>query len=74
MINETKKRSLLKAVSFRLIEIAASMAILHFWAGVALETAFGLAVTIETICLILHFGFERIWNKIPYGRYIKEDK
>jgi len=41
---------------------------------VALETAFGLAVTIETICLILHFGFERIWNKIPYGRYIKEDK
>lgn len=74
-VNESRKRSLLKAVSFRVIEIAASMAILYFWAGIALEVAFGLAVVIETICMLLHFGFERIWNKINYGRYIiKEDK
>lgn len=71
-VNETRKRSLLKAISFRVIEIAASTTILYFWAGVSLETAISLAVVIEVICLLLHFGFERVWNKIQYGRHIVE--
>ena len=71
-INETRKRSLLKAVSFRIVEIAASTGILSFFVDV--EVAFSLAVTIEVICLLLHFGCERIWNKIQYGREIIKEK
>lgn len=71
-INETRKRSLLKAVSFRVVEIAVSTGILSCF--VELETAFGLAVSIELICLFLHYICERIWNKIPYGRNIVKEK
>ena len=67
-INETRKRSLLKAVSFRIVEIAVSTGILSLF--VAPEVAFGLAVGIELICFILHYICERIWNKISYGRNI----
>ena len=69
-INETRKRSLLKAVSFRVIEIAVDTLILSFFVTPAV--AVGLSVLLETLCFILHFAFERIWNKINYGREITE--
>lgn len=71
-VYETRKRSLLKAISFRIIEIAIDSLILSFFVTPAI--AVGLAVTIEGLCFILHFIFERIWNKINYGRHIIEDK
>ena len=70
-INETRKRSLLKAVSFRLIEIALDAIILSIF--VSPQVAITLAVILEGLCLGLHFGFERIWNKIQYGRHIIEE-
>jgi len=75
MINETRKRSLLKAVSFRIIEITATTLVLHFGLGQQWDIAVWWAIGLETMCLGLHFTFERIWNKTDYGRYIiKEDK
>jgi uncharacterized membrane protein len=67
-INETRKRSLLKAVSFRIIEIALDTLILSFFITPAI--AFGVAVAVECMCLILHYIFERIFNRISYGREI----
>jgi len=67
-INETRKRSLLKAVSFRVIEIVVDALILSVF--VSPEVAIGLAVLLELLCLGLHYGCERIWNRIPYGRHI----
>lgn len=71
-VYETKLRSFLKAVSFRLIEITVDTIILSFF--VTPPVAFGLSVTLELICLLLHFVFERIWNKIQYGRIIVSGK
>ena len=68
-VNETKKRSLLKAVSFRIIEIIVDSAILSVF--VDIQIAIGLAITLEVVCLILYYLFERIWNKTDYGREIK---
>ena len=68
-VYETRKRSLLKAISFRIIEIAIDSAILSIF--VSPPVAIGLGVALEGICLLLHFGFERIWNKIDYGRQVK---
>jgi len=71
-VYETKTRSLLKAISFRFIEIAVDTAILSFF--VTPVIAVGLAIALEGICLLLHFAFERGWNKINFGRHIIEDK
>lgn len=67
-VYETKKRSLLKAISFRAIEIAVDSLMLSLF--VAPTIAISLAVALESICFLLHFAFERVWNKINYGRYV----
>jgi len=72
MINETRKRSLLKAVSFRGLEIALDTVILSIF--VELKTAIWLAILLEGLCLALHYGFERAWNKSQYGRHVIGDK
>jgi uncharacterized membrane protein len=69
-VYETRKRSLLKAVSFRVIEVVVDTLILSFF--VTVPIAIGLAVVLEFICFLLHFLFERVWNKIDYGRVIKK--
>jgi len=67
-VYETRKRSLLKAVSFRILEIGLDTLILSIF--VSLHLAVTLAVILELLCLGLHFVFERGWNKIEYGRHI----
>ena len=67
-INETRKRSLLKAVSFRVIEITASSIVLSFF--VTVYEAIGLAVLLEGLCFGLQYLGERVWNRINYGREI----
>jgi len=69
-VNETRRRSLLKAVSFRILEIAVDSVILSFFVTTAV--AVGLAILLEGLCLAAHFIFERVWNKINYGRVITE--
>ena len=70
-INETRTRSLLKAASFRVLEITVDALLLSFFVSVPL--AVGLAVAIEGVCFSMHFLFERVWNRIDYGRSIKDE-
>ena len=51
-INETRKRSLLKAVSFRIIEVGVDTLILSFF--ITPIIAFSVAVAVEVTCLTLH--------------------
>ena len=67
-INETRKRSLLKAVSFRIIEVGVDTLILSFF--ITPVIAFSVAVAVEVTCLTLHYIFERIFNRISYGREV----
>ena len=67
-VTETRKRSLFKAISFRIIEIAIDTFILSIF--IDLHVALGLAIVLELTCLLLHFLFERVWNRIDYGRNI----
>lgn len=69
MIHETRKRSLVKAVSFRIIEIIFDAVILSFF--VELQVALALAVVLEGMCLGLHYIFERGFDRIQWGRYIE---
>lgn len=65
MFKETKKRSIYKALSWRVV------AILNSWSVLALvitESSFWNAILMNLTGFFLYFGFERIWNKIKYGR------
>jgi uncharacterized membrane protein len=84
-INETKKRSLYKALSFRVIEIAVDTGAIYLvfnnidricaFLGISyLAAAFWLAVLLEAFCFGLHYCFERLWNRTDFGRHTKEDK
>lgn len=65
MFKETKKRSIYKALSWRVV------AILNSWTVLALvitESSFWNAILMNLTGFFLYFGFERLWNKIKYGR------
>lgn len=66
VVYETKLRSILKALSFGLMELIVDTIILSFF--VELGVAIGLAVFFEVIYFMMRFGFERVWNRINFGR------
>lgn len=72
-VNETRKRSVLKVSSSKVIEVIIDtfvIASFPFWGVPAVVTA----ITIEMICFSNHFIIERLWNKIQWGRQITETK
>jgi len=68
-IHETRKRSLLKGLTQRIIEVAVDTLILSFFATP--HTALALAVIIELLCWGSHYANERLWNRFDYGREVK---
>ena len=69
-VNETHKRSLLKGVSMRILEVTIDtvlLSILGFGVGESLVVSIG----IEGLCFVIHYINERLWNKISWGRRIE---
>ena len=64
---DSARRSLVKALSWRVIATLITSALVYLLTG---EPGFaakvGLADT--TLKLAAYFGHERIWNRIPFGR------
>ena len=76
-VNETKMRSLLKAITGRTIEITIGgitfgivLTILKF--PNPFVVGFGLNLLEETICFLTTFFTERVWNKISWGREVED--
>jgi len=55
---ETKKRTVVRAVTYRLI----ALAITAFWTGLS------AAVAIHIILTAVHYVHERIWLKVKWGK------
>ena len=70
-VNETKKRSLLKGISMRILEVLVDTFLLSFL-GLGVEVSLGVSITIEGICFVVHYINERLWNKIDFGREVKD--
>jgi uncharacterized membrane protein len=68
-VNETHKRSLLKGVSMRVIEVSVDTALLTFL-GVPIFESIGASIGIEALCFLVCYINERIWNKIQWGRKV----
>ena len=65
MFRETKKRSVFKSISWRLVAIVNSWTILSL---VLTESNFWNAIIMNITGFFLFYIFERIWNKIKYGK------
>jgi len=66
---ETKKRSIAKSISFRLVEIGVAATVMFLIIG-NLELAVGLVLIEEGTCFLLGYIWERIWNRIPWGKIV----
>ena len=65
-IKETKKRTLFKTISWRVVAVFNSWIIL---ALVVDGSNFMKAFLMNVTGFIIFYVFERIWSKIKYGRY-----
>jgi uncharacterized membrane protein len=64
---ESTRRSIAKALSWRLLATLITSAIVYVITGKGdFAATIGLADT--SIKLLVYFTHERLWNRIPYGR------
>lgn len=74
-VNETRKRSLAKAISFRIIEFVVDVIILLILirSGLPELVIAGLgAMLVESSCGVGYYFWERLWNRINWGREVKD--
>lgn len=76
-VSETKTRSLLKAVTARVLEVFVDTLLLgtiysFFGIHSPYELALGLSVLIEFLCAVATYINERLWNKIQWGREVED--
>ena len=67
MIVETKKRTLFKTISWRVVAVINSWTVLSFG---LVGSNFWNAIIMNVSGFIFFYVFERIWSKINYGRAI----
>ena len=68
-ILETKKRSIVKSLTWRVLALSNSWFILTI---ISDQSNFMKALTMNIIAFGLYYLFERLWNKIKYGRYVDD--
>lgn len=73
IVNDTRLRSIFMALTGRALEVAIGTFILAFIFTQNLHLSFGIAVVNETLCALVTYLNERIWNKIQWGRRITHE-
>ncbi len=70
---ESRKRSLVKSISWRIIATTITMLVAFIWLE-EWTTSITLAITANGIKAALYYAHERGWNKIDFGRKkVRED-
>lgn len=72
LIKETKKRTIFKTITWRMVAIVNSWMVLVFVQDP--HTNFTKALIMNITGFIVFYFFERIWAKIKYGRIIINEK
>jgi uncharacterized membrane protein len=67
VMNVTRKRSLVKALTFRTL-ILCSDAVVIFAITRRLDMTIGLTIATNIASTVFYFIHERIWNQIQWGR------
>jgi uncharacterized membrane protein len=64
---ETASRSIAKALSWRVIATLITTILVYCLTG-EMEFAAKVGLADTSIKLLLYFGHERLWNRIPFGK------
>lgn len=71
-VMETRKRSIAKALSWRFFATAITILVVFLLSGELIFAA-KIGFLDTTIKLVAYFAHERLWLRIPYGRYRHSD-
>jgi uncharacterized membrane protein len=63
-----KSRSLLKAITFRVVATISTVAIVFAFTG-QIKAALGIGFIDTIVKLAIYYFHERAWNNIDYGRH-----
>lgn len=66
-MNETRKRSIIKSITWRLICILTSVLTSFFLTG-NWDVAVAIGTVYNVITIILYYFHERVWNKVKWER------
>ncbi len=68
---ESTRRSIVKAISWRLLATVITAVIVYQLTG-ELDFAAKVGLADTTLKFVIYFGHERLWNRISYGREQKQ--
>jgi uncharacterized membrane protein len=71
-IFETRRRSIVKALSWRILAGFITAAVALTMTG-ELKFAAEIGLIDTLVKLVIYFGHERVWNRIGYGRVVAPD-
>ena len=69
MLVEAKKRSVLKAVSWRIVCLIVAFVIADIFIGDHAESAY-ISIATNSVNFVLYYLHERFWNRISWGRRV----
>ena len=69
-MSETKTRSILKTISWRILATLTTMILVFVFIG-EIEVALSVGALEVIIKMIVYFFHERAWNKVSYGTNTK---
>lgn len=67
MVSETKTRSLVKAILWRVIATVVTFGMLYMLTGKVIESIEVTAIA-AAVSMVAYYLHERLWNKISWGR------
>lgn len=71
-VHETRTRSIVKSVTSWAAEVLIDTFLLSMLTQGKLEIALSLSILVEIICLGTGYGWERLWNRINWGREVRK--
>lgn len=67
MMPDTRKRSIVKSITWRIICIIVSIIIAFFLTG-KIDIAIAIGTTYNAITMVLYYFHERLWNTLKWGK------
>jgi len=64
---ESQLRSLVKTVTFRIVAVLGTIALIWTITG-NIEESTEITIAVHVLLTVLYFANERVWNKIDWGR------
>lgn len=66
LAHETRLRSFVKSVSYRLVSITVDTCVAYFFTR-QLSLSLSIVIVVNAYSTFLYYGHERLWGRIRYG-------